>query len=83
MLESFTERHKAQYIYDTYFDPNSEHDLSFVLVDTLAYYGALNKEDGDRLLQLLDKCGDGLWQQMKQFDEQQLNKQHYTNNFNK
>ena len=47
-IKTFAQRQKAQYIYETYFEPFSEHCIDFGLFDTLAFYGAITDVDADK-----------------------------------
>lgn len=71
-IETFAQRQKADYIYKTYFDPYSEHVIDFGLLDTLDFYGALDKGDFDKLTEKFEKIGDNLLAEMKAFDKKQL-----------
>ena len=71
-IETFAQRQKAGYIYDTYFDPNSEHVIDFGLFDTLNFYGAITQKEFEELTDKFEKIGDKLWDEMKAFDKKQL-----------
>jgi hypothetical protein len=43
-IKTFTQRQKAERIYNMYFDPDSEHAIDFNLIDTLEFYGAISKK---------------------------------------
>lgn len=72
-IETFTQRQKAQYIYDTYFATDAEHPLNFDLFDTLHSYGAITtEEDCDKMHKKFEQIGYNLWDEMKRFDEKQI-----------
>ena len=49
MIENTTQRQKAQEIYDTFFNPESNTCLDFGLLDTLEFYGAIDKKQCKKL----------------------------------
>lgn len=71
-IDTFQQRHKAQYIYDTYFDTYSEHLLDFSIFDTLHFYGVISKKEFNKLSEKFEKIGDNLWDEMEKFDKEQL-----------
>lgn len=71
-IETFAQRQKAGYIYNTYFDPNSKHVIDFGLLDTLNFYGAITKKDFEELTIKFENIGSKLWEEMKAFDKKQL-----------
>jgi len=73
MITNTTQRQKAQYIYDTYFDPYSDNCLEFGLFDTLSFYGAINKKQVSKLDDKFTSIGEKLFQEMKDYDEKLIN----------
>jgi len=71
MVRTFQERQKAEYIYKTYFDPESEHVLDFNLFDTLGYYAEAEKET-NKIEKLLKKVENKLLEEINLFDRVQL-----------
>lgn len=65
-----TQAEKLRYIYDTYFDPYSEHCLDFNLWDTLDYAGVITHEDN--LEHLMETIGERLWKILEEHDKKQL-----------
>ena len=74
MIYNNVQRKKAQDIYDTYFNVDSELCLDFGLIDTLEYYGAISKKAAKKLEKKLEKTGDELFDIMKVYDKKQLKK---------
>ena len=54
-IVTFAQRQKAEYIYNTYFDPNSEHVIDFGLFDTLNFYGAITQKEFNELTDKFEK----------------------------
>jgi len=77
-ISTFQERQKLEYIYNTYFDPDSEHCLDFNLFDTLEYQGIITEENSEKLCRDFQIMGEKLWQEMQAFDK--LNMKKHGNN---
>ena len=73
-ITNTVERQRAQYLYDTYFDPGSETVLDFMLFDTLECYGAIDDGKTDKMAERFDKIGERLFEGMAQYDKKLLDK---------
>lgn len=69
MIKNHVERKKAQFLYDTYFNPDAEHRLDFNLFDTLAFYGLMSDKKADKLDKKFDDIGSDLFKKMLDFDK--------------
>ena len=72
MIENTTQRQKAQEIYDTFFNPESNTCLDFGLLDTLEFYGAIDKKQCKKLDKKFIKIAENLFYEMKKYDILQL-----------
>lgn len=73
-IETFAQRQKAEDLYKNYFDPNGEYALDFSFFDTLDDFGAITRDDFNKLTEKFVEIGDNLWKEINKFDKNQLNK---------
>lgn len=66
------EREKLKYIHDTYFHPDSEHNLGFELFDSLHSADVISEEDFDMLEEIFKRIGDDLYKTIARNDKRIL-----------
>jgi hypothetical protein len=72
MITTFAQREKAENIYKTYFDINSDNYLGFDFFDSLNYMGALKDKKTSKLCRTFYKMGENLYNEISNFDKKQL-----------
>lgn len=75
-LHNTVERQKAQHIYDTYFNPDSEHVLDFEMLNTLNLYHAVTDEELEDRIKDFERWGDNLLRAMEDYDKNLLKNLH-------
>lgn len=72
MIGNTVERQRAQHLWDTYFDPDSEHCLNWGMFEALGSYINEKEEKADELEKMFEEMGERLWAAMKEYDLKQL-----------
>ena len=72
-ITNTTQRQKAQYIYDTYFDTDSELVLDFGFIDTIGYYSGMSEKKTTKLTKKIEEIGFNLFEEMGRYDMDLLN----------
>jgi len=73
-IDNTVKKNKAQYIYDTYFNPLSEHCLDNNLFDTLKNYGVIDEKECIKLEKQFEVMAHNLLHEMLCYDKNLLEK---------
>lgn len=67
-ITTFAQRQKAEHIYKTYFDQESEHHIGIGMLDTLLFYDAISQKDFTELVSKVDEISETLLEKISDFD---------------